>query len=58
MVAWELSLLDRDIEPTWQAIEAQGYVRCAQVDAVTKERMYGLSRRGRRRLKRCRKGQG
>ena len=57
LVAWELSLLDRDIEPTWQAIEAQSYVRCAQVDPITKERMYRLTRRGRRQLKRCRTGQ-
>jgi hypothetical protein len=57
LVAWELSLLDRDIEPTWQAIEAQSYVRRTQVDPITKERMYRLTRRGRRQLKSCRKGQ-
>jgi hypothetical protein len=55
LVAWELSLLDYDVAPTWQAVEAKGYVKRAQLDAITKEPMYGLTRRGRRRLKRCRK---
>jgi hypothetical protein len=56
-VAWELSLLDRDIEPTWQAVEAQSYVRRAQDDPITKERMYRLTRPGRRRSNAVAKGQ-
>jgi hypothetical protein len=55
LVAWELSLLDRDVAPTWQQAETQGYLRRTQLDAITNEPMYGLSRRGSRRLKRCRK---
>ncbi len=55
LVAWELSLLDRDVAPTWQQVETQGYVRPTQLDAVTNEPLYELSPRGLRRLKRCRK---
>src|SRR5438067_466854 len=57
LVAWELSLLERDRDPTWQAIEAQSYVRRAQVDPITKQRMYRLARRTPRQLSHCPTGQ-
>jgi hypothetical protein len=56
LVAWELSLLDRDIDWPWQVVEARGYVKRAHLDEITKEPMYELTRRGRRQLKRCRRG--